>query len=127
MLRYRALMSSLCASIASESLFLSLMAESGLRPAFSFTNLWNEYMPEASTRPCCTSMLKRKLWNSRARVGTGRGVKDGTRSDDEWRALASIDDFHRRTTFSQQHEFGLDTVCLHGTLAAGEPVRRIAR
>src|SRR5262245_45686830 len=33
MLRYRALMSSLCASIASESLFISLMVESGLRPA----------------------------------------------------------------------------------------------
>src|SRR5262249_33933455 len=61
------------------------------------------------------------------RVGTGRGFKDGTRSDDERRALAGIDDFHRRTTFSQQQELGLDTVGLHGTLAAGEPVRRIAR
>ena len=31
------------------------------------------------------------------RVGTGRGFKDGARSDDERRALAGIDDFDRRT------------------------------
>jgi hypothetical protein len=61
------------------------------------------------------------------RVGTGRGFKDGARSDDERRALAGIDDFDRRTTLAQQQEFGAGAVGLHGTLAAGEPVRRIPR
>src|SRR5262245_20163366 len=118
-------MSSLCASIASGSLFISLMVESGLRPAFSFTSLWNEHMPEASTRLCLDA--EQEALEQACRVGTGRGFKDCARSDDERRALASIDNFHRRTTFSQQQELGAGTVGLHGTLAAGEPIRRIAR
>jgi len=82
MLRYRALMSSLCASIASGSLFISLMVENGLRPAFSFTSLWNEHMPKASIRPCCTSTLNRKLWNRRAALGLGAALKTALGSDD---------------------------------------------
>src|SRR5215831_2789788 len=127
MLWYRALMSSLCASIASESLFISLMVESGLRPAFSFTSLWNEHMPEASTRLCCASMLNRKLWNRRAALGLDAVLKTALGAMMSGVPSPAIDNFHRRTTFSQQQKLGVGTVGLHGTLAVGKPVRRIAR
>src|SRR5215510_13043064 len=127
MLRYRALMSSLCASIASGSLLISLIVESGPAPCL----LLHEPMERAHAVGIDETLLRldaeKEALEQACRVGTGRGLKDGTRSDDEWRALASIDDFHRRTTFSQQQEFGLNTVGLHGTFAAGEPVRRIPR
>src|SRR5262245_17653886 len=51
-----------CGTAPSGSLFISLMVESGLRPAFSFTSLWNEHMPEAST----TRPSRRKISIERA-------------------------------------------------------------
>src|SRR5215510_13575042 len=107
----------------------SYQLDSGERPAPCL--LLHEPMERAHAVGIDETLLRldaeKEALEQACRVGTGRGLKDGTRSDDEWRALASIDDFHRRTTFSQQQEFGLNTVGLHGTFAAGEPVRRIPR
>jgi len=48
---------SLCASIATGSVFMSLIVDSGLRPGFSFTSAWNEHKAEASTRISWASTL----------------------------------------------------------------------
>src|SRR6516164_9305056 len=107
----------------------SYQLDSGERPAPCL--LLHEPMERAHAVGIDETLLRLDAENEAlepaCRVGTGRGFKDGTRSDDERRALASIDDFHRRTTFSQQQEFGAGAVGLYGTLAASEPVRRIAR
>src|SRR3984893_5895029 len=93
--------------------------------------LLHETMEGAHAEGIDESLLRldaeQKALEQPCRVGTGRGLKDGARSDDERRALARINDLHRRTPFPQQQKLGAGTVGLHGTLAACEPVRRIAR
>src|SRR5260221_5936898 len=50
---------------------MSLIVDSGRRPAFSFTSAWNEHKAQASIRTCWASTLNRKLWNKRAALGLG--------------------------------------------------------
>jgi hypothetical protein len=45
------MISSLCASTAAGSLFISLIAGSDARMGLSFTSAWNEHKPEAPVEP----------------------------------------------------------------------------
>ena len=119
-------MSSLCASMATGSLLISLIFDSDRRPGFSCTCAWNEHRAVTLTRSCCASALNRKLWNKRAALGFGALWKTalGAVIDGALRSRRSLQPAH---PLLQQQQIGLGTVGLYRALAQRELLWRIGR
>src|SRR4029077_10535505 len=59
-------------------------------------------------------------------IGIGRAAKDAARRDDQRRAFACMDELDRLSLLLEQQPDGVGAVDLHGALAEGKLLRRIA-
>src|SRR6516162_10088121 len=95
-LPYLALISSDALSCSIGSVVSTLICESGTRSAGSTISGWKERRYHLSTSSCWPSRENKKLMNSRAALGCGASFMMPLPPANQRRALAGIDNCHRR-------------------------------